>query len=308
MGQAMSAKALPALAMLLAGCAATAEPAQRKTDPLDDRFPAISSFSESCEDWDEWDKPAKPYRIYGSTFYLGTCGISAIFIANPEGHFLIDTGTEAGARQVAANIKRLGFDLEDIAVITHSHEHFDHVGGLATLQKLSGGQVVASTAAANVLRTGMSDPGDPQHGMHEPMAPVTVGRTIAGGESIENEMGRITAISTPGHTPGALSWQWEDCEKGGGCKTIVYADSLSPVSSDDYRFSDHPEYLAAYRESIAKIAALKCDILLTPHPSASDMISRAANGSFEGGMNCKDYAAAVTKRLDDRLAKEASAK
>lgn len=304
----MYVKLIPVAALVLAGCAATAEPAPLKTDPLDDRFPAISSFSESCQDWDEWDKPAKPYRIYGSTFYVGTCGISAILIANPEGHFLIDTGTEAGARQAAANIKRLGFDLKDIAVITHSHEHFDHVGGLATLQKLSGAQVVASTAAANVLRTGISDPGDPQHGMHAPMTPVTVGRTITDGERIENGMGRITAISTPGHTPGALSWQWQDCEKAGGCKTIVYADSLSPVSGDDYRFRDHPGYIAEYRAGLQRLRGIQCDILLTPHPSASNMLERAASGSLVGGMSCIEFADAVEKRLDDRLAKEAAAK
>ena len=50
----------------------------------------------------------------------------------------------------------------------------------------------------------------------------------------------LTAMATPGHTPGALSWRWESCD-GGVCRTMVYADSLTPVSRDDYRFSDHPE-------------------------------------------------------------------
>ena len=80
-------------------------------------------------------------------------------------------------------------------------------------------------------------------------------------------------MTTPGHTPGALSWRWESCD-GGVCRTMVFADSLSPVSRDDYKFSDHPDYLAAYRASIAKIAASRCEILLTPHPSASAMRDR----------------------------------
>lgn len=37
---------------------------------------------------------------------------------------------------------------------------------------------------------------------------------------------------------GALSWQWTNCEAQ-QCKVLVYADSLSPVSSDSYRFSQH---------------------------------------------------------------------
>ncbi|MEM8725864.1 MAG: subclass B3 metallo-beta-lactamase, partial [Pseudomonadota bacterium] len=81
---------------------------------------------------------------------------------------------------------------------------------------------------------------------------------------------------------------------------------MGPVSRDDYRFSDHPEYVAAYRESLARVAQLDCDILLTPHPSASQMLKRAKTGSFVGGMSCKQYADNVEKRLDARLAKEAA--
>jgi len=108
-----------------------------------------------------------------------------------------------------------------------------------------------------------------------------------------------------GHTPGALTWHWESCHTG-ICRHIVYADSLTPVSRDDYRFSDHPAYLAAYRASIAKVAALDCDILLTPHPSASDMVHRLLLAKVENPGACRDYAAALTKQLDARLAKEAS--
>src|SRR5437763_2736693 len=118
----------------------------------------------------------------------------------------------------------------------------------------------------------------------------------------------LTAIATPGHTPGALSWRWVSCD-GGVCRTIVYADSLHPISNDKYRFSDHPASVAAFRASIAKIAASPCEILLTPHPSASAMPDRLALGKplFDADA-CKTYAAARSKDLDDRLAKEAATK
>ncbi|HSM54333.1 MAG TPA: subclass B3 metallo-beta-lactamase, partial [Erythrobacter sp.] len=269
---------------------------------------AMKNFATSCEDWDEWDKPAPPFKVYGNTYYVGTCGITALLITGPEGHVLIDTGTEPGARDVLENIAELGFKIEDIAVLTHSHEHFDHVGGFAYVKQLGTMKVAVARAAAEVFRTGNADPADPQHGTLPPMTPIEVSREIDDGDVIRVGSVAIAALAMPGHTPGALSWTWQECDDSKVCRTIVYADSLSPVSADDYHFSDHPTYLADYRASLAKLAKLDCDILLTPHPSASDMISRAANGSFEGGMSCKDYAAAVTKRLDDRLAKEASAK
>ena len=49
----------------------------------------------------------------------------------------------------------------------------------------------------------------------------------------------LIAAATPGHTSGALTWHWGACD-GGVCRQIVYADSLTPVSTDTYRFSDHP--------------------------------------------------------------------
>ncbi len=104
-----------------------------------------------------------------------------------------------------------------------------------------------------------------------------------------------------------MSWHWVSCN-GGVCRSIVYADSLSPVSREDYKFSDHADYVKAYRASIARIAALDCDILLTPHPSASDMIKRFESKSLEDRNACRDYAAKLTKQLDERLAKEAASK
>jgi metallo-beta-lactamase class B len=48
-------------------------------------------------------------------------------------------------------------------------------------------------------------------------------------------------------------------------------------------------------------------MLLTPHPSASDMLTRARTGTMVGGMTCAAYADSKTKALDGRLAKEAAA-
>lgn len=264
-------------------------------------------FAAACKDWDEWDKPAPPVRIHANTYLVGTCGISSILIAGTEGHVLIDGGTEADADLIAANIKQLGFRLSDVKVILQSHEHIDHVGGIARLQQLTGAQVYASPVTAKVLASGVASTDDPQAGMQKPFPAARVDRVIEDGGTVRLFDILLTATATPGHTPGALTWHWESCYAG-ICRTMVYADSLTPVSRDGYRFSDHPDYLAAFRASIAKVAALKCDILLTPHPSASDMVKRLALARVDAPNQCRDYAAALTKQLDERLAKEAPGK
>ncbi len=284
------------VSLILAGCVAV--PAAHAKPPKDRQ-----AFLAACEDWDEWDKPAPPFKVYGDTYYVGTCGISVILITGDKGHVLIDSGTQAGAGIVLGNIRKLGFDPRDVRYLLHSHEHFDHVGGLAMLSAATGAWVVPSEAAGKVLKSGIADPDDPQAALLPTMAPVEVYQTISDGGTIQLGDILLTAIATPGHTPGALTWTWNSCEKG-ACHSIVYADSLSPISAETYRFSDHPEYLASYRASIDRIADLDCDLLLTPHPSASNMFGRMAAGSLFGMDQCMDYADRISNRLDDRIAKE----
>ncbi len=295
----MFGKYLGPLALLLSACATASAPQASA--------PEFAAWAAQCEDWDDWDKPGPPFRIHGNSYYVGTCGIGAILVSSDSGLMLIDSGTEAGAQAVLANVHALGFDPADIRILLTSHEHYDHVGGMAVLQQTTGAPLFTSQAALEVMRSGHGAASDPQSGMHPAMRPVVDVTGLAPGQQVRllNDPLVLTSIPTPGHTPGALSWQWESCD-GSDCRTIVYADSMSPISADSYRFSDHPEYVQAYREGIARVATLDCDILLTPHPSASGMRDKLLSQDLASGTNCRDYAASITQRLDARLAQEAA--
>jgi len=266
-------------------------------------------WAEACKGHeDDWNEPAPPVRIQGNTYYVGTCGISSILVTGSAGHVLIDAGTEKGAELIADNIRALGFKVQDVRFILTSHEHFDHVGGVAKLMRMSGAILATSAAAARVLSTGKPGADDPQAGSIEGFEPVITDRIVTDGYEIRLGDLMLQAIATPGHTRGALSWRWVSCD-GGVCRTIVYADSLTPVSNNAYRFSDHPEVVAAFRKSIAKIAASPCDIIITPHPSASHLLERFAAGKpLLDEEGCRAYAESRTKLLDERLAKEAAVK
>lgn len=291
---------LAGVALALSDCAHADDSAPLAQDE------SRADWVRTCVDWDEWDKPAPPYRIHGQTYYVGTCGISAILIVGEDGLVLIDSGTKAGSEVVETNIAELGRSITEVKALLVSHEHYDHIGGMARLQQLSGAPVYTGLAAAPVVRTGNDDPRDPQAGLHEPMEPVTGEvHSVRDGETDTIAGVRITGIATPGHTVGAMSWQWQSCEDG-ECVTIVYGDSLTPVSADEYRFIDNPDYVSRFRGGIARLAGLPCDLLLTPHPSASDMRTRLAGlAAWIDSGGCRAYAAKVGKRLDDRLAKEA---
>ncbi len=257
-----------------------------------------------------WDDPATPRKIYGNTWYVGTCGISSILITSKQGHVLIDGATVAGAWMIEANIRALGFRVEDVRYILNSHEHLDHAGGIAQLQHDSGATVFVRAPAAAALERGRGDRSDPQFlsvGGFPPVAAAAI-RTVADGQTLSLGPIALTTHATPGHTPGSTSWSWTSCDSD-RCLALAYADSLTPLSDDVYRYTDetqHPGTLAAFRQSIATVAALPCDILLTPHPSASDLWARLAPASapLVDSNACHRYAATASDKLDARIAKE----
>ena len=304
----MYVKAFPAIAAF--GLTACASPSDGGIPvplaPVPD-VPA-ARFVDACERFDAWDKPAQPFQILGNSWYVGTCGISAVLITGKDGHVLIDSGVADAAPNVLASIRALGFDPRDIRYLLMSHEHFDHVAGHAALADATGASIVASPEAAPVMESGTVSADDPQAlSGHPPFAPVEVGQLVRDGETVQLGPIEVTAHATPGHTPGALSWTWTACSLPGEppvCRRIAYVDSLSAISSDGYRFVDHPAYLAQFRESIAKVADLPCDILVTPHPSSSSMIEKMREGRLDAPGQCAQYARRLAQSLDTRLAKE----
>ena len=292
-----------ALVLALAGPVAAAEVAP--TTPI------------VCAMCEGWNKPQKPFKLYGNTWYVGTTELSALLVTSPRGHVLLDGALPQSAPLIEANIQALGFEMKDVKLILNSHEHFDHAGGIAALQRASGATVAASVSAAGVLRAGTVGKDDPQYDPVKPfhLAKVAKVREVADGETLKVGDLRVTAHYTPGHTPGGTSWTWASCENG-RCLNMVYADSLTPVSTDGFHFSGGngtPDISGSFRATIAKVAALKCDVMVSTHPGFSQVMQKLAarteaNNPFIDPGGCRKYAEAASKRLAERLALEAKEK
>jgi metallo-beta-lactamase class B len=261
----------------------------------------------------DWNAPQEPFALYGNTYYVGTGGISSVLITSKAGHILIDGASPDGPQQIVQHIRQLGFRVEDVRYILNSHEHFDHAGGIAELQKLSGATVLASPEAAKVLRSGQPDKGDPQYINLQAMAPVAAMRAVHDGEVVKLGTLAVTAHSTPGHTKGGTTWTWRATE-GGKTVDVVYADSLSAVAAEGARFDGNPGYPAARRDlerSLATVASLKCEVLVSAHPEASGLWERKAkqlqlgDAAFIDPDACRKYAADARERLAKTLASEA---
>jgi metallo-beta-lactamase class B len=270
----------------------------------------VSACGLAAED-PAWSVPQKPFRIYGNTYWVGTHGLGSILITSPAGHVLIDGALPKSAPQIVASIRTLGFRVEDVKLILNSHAHYDHAGGIAELQRLSGARVAASPWAAEVMRKGVVLRDDPQFGILPAVARVANVETFVEGKPLHVGPIAITPHLTPGHTPGGTSWTWQSCE-GDRCLNLVYADSVMPVSADGFLFSrsrEYPHAVADFEKSFAFLESTPCDILLTPHPDISNLWERLErrqtnpDALVDSGA-CKALAASSRERLKQRLAKE----
>ena len=271
------------------------------------RAASIAEHRARCAGKEGWSDPAPPIRIFGNVYDVGTCGIAVLLIAGSDGAIMIDGATAEAVPSILANVARLGFGPADVKLLLSTHEHLDHAGGLRDLRRRTGATMVATAAARAALESGVPAADDPQRDGDAPQfAGVRVGRVVRDGEIVSLGSLRLTAHATPGHAPGSTSWSWRSCA-GRTCHDIVYADSVTAISNGPYRFTDHPAYVAAFRAGMARIARLRCDLIITPHPDASDLYGRlAGKAPLSSAGACAAYAAGGRAKLDRRLASEAA--
>jgi metallo-beta-lactamase class B len=273
---------------------------------------AATMFTHAQDQRAQWNAPQAPFRVFGNTYYVGPHGLSSILITSSSGHVLIDGALPESAAVIVDNVRRLGFRIEDVKLILNSHAHYDHAGGLGELQRLSGARVAATLPSARVLQQGRSGPDDPQYGTLPDMARIDQVEPVSDGQTLRVGSLELTAHATGGHTPGGTSWTWKSCEND-RCVDVVYVDSVTAVSADGFAFTRSKEYPTALRDfekSFAFLEATPCDLLLTPHPEASDLWGRLAkrdqgdrDALIDAGA-CRRFSEAARRRFRARIEAE----
>lgn len=278
-----------------------------------------------CESCDEWNQPIEGFKVFGNTYYVGTAGLSALLITSDQGHILLDGGLTQSAPLIAANIIKLGFKVEDIKLILNSHAHYDHAAGIAALQRASGATVVSSASGAEGFALGTAVPDDPQIGFgktENAFPPVKNVRVVRDKEVVTVGPLAVQMHNTAGHTPGSTTWTWKSCDPAAkapgsdenGCLHMVYADSISAVAAPGFRFTGDaktPSRVEQFRKSITRVGELRCDVMITTHPMATDLAGKLKRRGdkppvdpFIDPQACRVLAANAMKALEARVVEE----
>ncbi|MHB1538351.1 MAG: MBL fold metallo-hydrolase [Solirubrobacteraceae bacterium] len=117
--------------------------------------------------------------------------------AHAHAAIIVDPGDEAERLLAAA----AALDVE-LAAILHTHTHFDHVGAVAPIARESGAPVYCPAIERPILED-INRWVPPGFGPFESFTPQ---HTLSGGETLQLADLHIEVISTPGHSPGHLTY------------------------------------------------------------------------------------------------------
>ena len=202
-------------------------------------------------------EPQAPFKIIGNVYYVGANNIASILVATPQGHILIDTGTQKMAAVVFPNIVKLGFKPADVKLMLISHAHYDHMETMETIRRITGATVAALEAEVPALVSGHDLSSNETWGQE----PLQVGRVLRSGDDVTLGGSTIKVIWTPGHTPGAAAY-FINAQENDRTYQIVYGGPPGPITGDA-KYDTRPE--DAFN-SYKALRAMNPDVLMTGHP------------------------------------------
>lgn len=224
-----------------------------------------------------WTQPIAPFRVIGPIDYVGSAGLAAYLIHTKDGAILIDGTMAENAAAIERNIEARGVPIRSVKLILLSHAHFDHAAGLAALKAASGARLVVGAGDRAAVESGIP-PGETTYGVISFPA-AKVDRGIRDGETVTLGDVTLTAVATPGHTPGCTSWRMRVPDRGRRLD-VLFQCSVTVAGNRLVGNRAYPGIVADYRRSIARLGKMRADVVLPFHPESTDVIGRVKAGTL----------------------------
>ncbi|WP_121810964.1 subclass B3 metallo-beta-lactamase [Mucilaginibacter kameinonensis] len=268
---------------------------------------AQSVVEPSAEKHPEWTQPFPPFQIAGNLYYVGTADLACYLITTPAGNILINTGLTSSETQIIANIKALGFKTSDTKILLTTQAHFDHMGAMAAIKKITKAKMMADEGDAAVIADGGLSDYDLK-GDVRTFAPVKVDRILHNGDIIKLGNMKLTILHHPGHTKGSCSYLFDVKDNKRGYRVLI---ANMPTIVTDKKFSDIPSYPGIandYAYTLKAMKGLKFDIWLASHGIQFNLLSKHKPGSpynpmaFADKKNYYDEIAELQTEYDKKIA------
>ena len=210
-------------------------------------------------------KPFPPLRIIGNLYYVGTYDLAVYLITTPAGHILINTGVNDSTAAIRSNIETLGFKFADIKLLLATHGHWDHVGAMAEIKRLTGARMLMHEGDADLLESGGGQDYRFPQGRGTIYEPVKVDQRLKEGDKVRLGDTELTVHHHPGHTKGATSYTYSVREVGRNYNVlIVNMATINPGVQVSF-MQAFPEITKAYLSTLERQKQLKPDVWVSSH-------------------------------------------
>lgn len=212
-----------------------------------------------------WEGYIPPFRIWGNLYFVGTIPASTHIIDTGDGLIMLDSGYQHSLYLVLQNMHTLGLDPMDIRYIVHTHGHIDHCGATRALVEMTGAKTFLGEPDRDYVNGKLDLSWAKELGLEleifEPDVLLHDGDIISLGNT------RLTAVATPGHTPGAMSFLFDvtcgDRTLTAGLHGGAGTNSMKKEFLDQYGLSyDCRDNFIA---SMDRLQTLNVDIFLGNH-------------------------------------------
>ena len=218
----------------------------------------------------DWARPYQPFRIAGNLYYVGTHDLACYLITSTQGNILINTGLASSATQIKNNIEKLGFKFSDTRILLTTQAHFDHLGAMAAIRKMTGAKLMVDEQDAGVVKDGGSS--DYALGGNDPSyQPMVADRLLKDGDTIRLGDTYVVMLHHPGHTKGSCSYLLNTKDDKRSYRVLI---ANMPTIVTDKKFSDlrgYPTVAKDYAYTLATMKKLSFDIWVASHASQFGM-------------------------------------
>lgn len=214
----------------------------------------------------EWSRPYQPFRIAGNLYYVGTYDLASYLITTSKGNILINTGLTASGPMIKANIEALGFKFSDTKILLTTQAHFDHMGAMAAVKKMTGAKMMVDAGDSAVVTDGGSS--DYEMGGKDMLfEPVKIDRILHDKDVIKLGDMKLVMLHHPGHTKGSCSFLFDVKDEKRSYKVLI---ANIPTIITDRNFSDIPGYpgiAGDYAYTLDAMKKLSFDLWVASHAS-----------------------------------------
>jgi metallo-beta-lactamase class B len=214
-----------------------------------------------------WSEPYEPFRIAGNLYYVGTYDLACYLITTPEGNILINTGLEGSVPMIRANVEALGFDFFNIKILLNTQAHFDHVGGMAEIKKLTGAQMMIHENDAQVLADGGKSDFVMGGERGTTFAPVKADRLLHNGDTVRLGDMKVVALHHPGHTKGSTSFLFDAKDKDCTWRVLVANIPTILLQTQLRGMPNYPGVGKDYKYTFEAMKKIQFDLWVASHAS-----------------------------------------